>query len=95
MRSPLYLVEQGSRLAREGRRLVVSKEGAVPVRVQRSVFELYITPQHLERLQARLAKLHKAEEDSIRFYFLCATCRPKGVYLGPAQPIEEPGLRIL
>lgn len=64
-------------------------------RVQRSVFELYITPQHLERLQARLAKLHKAEEDSIRFYFLCATCRPKVIYLGLAQPIEEPGLRIL
>lgn len=33
MRSPLYLVEQGSRLAREGRRLVVSKEGEVLARV--------------------------------------------------------------
>lgn len=33
MRSPLYLLEQGSRLAREGRRLVVSKDGAVLARV--------------------------------------------------------------
>ncbi|MCC6165696.1 MAG: CRISPR-associated endonuclease Cas2 [Caldilineaceae bacterium] len=64
-------------------------------RVQRSVFELYVTPQHLERLQARLAKLHKAEEDSIRFYFLCAACRPKVVYWGLAQPIDEPGLLII
>jgi CRISPR-associated protein Cas1 len=29
MRSPLYLVEQGSRLSREGRRLVVAKDGQV------------------------------------------------------------------
>lgn len=33
MRSPLYLLEQGSRLAREGRRLVVSKNGDVLARV--------------------------------------------------------------
>lgn len=64
-------------------------------RVQRSVFELYVTPQHLERLQARLARIHKADEDSIRFYFLCATCRPKVVYMGVAQPIDEPGLLII
>lgn len=33
MRSPLYLLEQGSKLAREGRRLVVSKDGDVLARV--------------------------------------------------------------
>ncbi|RIK53107.1 MAG: CRISPR-associated endonuclease Cas2 [Chloroflexi bacterium] len=64
-------------------------------RVQRSVFELVVTPQHLEGLRARLDKLHKPEEDSIRFYFLCASCRPKVVYLGLAQPIDEPGLLII
>lgn len=64
-------------------------------RVQRSVFELFVTPQHLEQLRARLAKLYKAEEDSIRFYNLCATCRPKVVYLGLAQPVDEPGLLII
>lgn len=64
-------------------------------RVQRSVFELYVTPQHLERLRARLTKLHKPEADSIRFYFLCAACHPRVVYLGLAQPIDEPGLLII
>jgi CRISPR-associated protein Cas2 len=64
-------------------------------RVQRSVFELYVTPRHLDLLQARLGRLHDANEDSIRFYFLCATCRPKVVYMGQAQPIDEPGLLII
>jgi CRISPR-associated protein Cas2 len=64
-------------------------------RVQRSVFECYLTPQHLARLHERLQKLHNAEADNIRFYFLCELCRPKVVYLGKAQPIDEPGLRII
>jgi CRISPR-associated protein Cas1 len=33
MRHPLYILEQGSKLAREGRRLVVTKEGEVLARV--------------------------------------------------------------
>ncbi len=33
MRSPLYLVEQGSKLAREGRRLLVSKDGTTLAQV--------------------------------------------------------------
>lgn len=33
MRSPLYLVEQGSKLSREGRRLVVAKEGTTLAQV--------------------------------------------------------------
>ncbi|RME51568.1 MAG: CRISPR-associated endonuclease Cas2 [Caldilineae bacterium] len=64
-------------------------------RVQRSVFECYITPRNLERLHARLAKIVNEEEDSVRFYTLCENCQPKVVLIGVAQPIEEPGLRII
>ncbi len=64
-------------------------------RVQYSVFELYITERHLERLRARLQKLVDTEEDSVRFYRLCAACRPKVEYVGRATPIEAPGLRII
>lgn len=64
-------------------------------RVQYSVFECHITQRNLDRLQARLAKLIDKEEDSIRFYPLCESCRPKVLLLGIAKPTEEPGLRIL
>jgi CRISPR-associated protein Cas2 len=64
-------------------------------RVQRSVFECHLAAPHLERLRARLAKLHRAEEDSIRIYSLCESCRPKAVLIGLAQPTPEPGLLIV
>lgn len=64
-------------------------------RVQRSVFEVHIAARDLERLQAKLRKVHGADEDSIRFYFLCESCKPKTVLLGVAQPSEEPGLLII
>jgi len=65
------------------------------VRVQRSVFELYIELRAFDRLHGRLVRLHVAEEDSIRFYQLCESCRPKLQYLGQAHPIDEPGLLII
>lgn len=64
-------------------------------RVQRSVFECYITARNLEQLQVRVKRVHNEEEDSIRFYFLCDNCLPKMVLIGIAQPIDEPGLRII
>jgi CRISPR-associated protein Cas2 len=64
-------------------------------RVQYSVFECYITDRNFERLQARLTKLMNKEEDSIRIYTLCETCRPKSLRLGVAKVVEAPGLRIL
>lgn len=64
-------------------------------RVQLSVFECYATSRNLDRLRERLQRLIVAEEDSIRFYLLCETCKPKALYMGQAKPIEEPGLRII
>ena len=64
-------------------------------RVQRSVFEGYITPANLEKLQARVRTLIDAKEDSVRFYRLCDVCLESIEHMGVAQPIEEPGLLII
>jgi CRISPR-associated protein Cas2 len=64
-------------------------------RVQRSVFECYITPRNLERLYQRLDKIVDEEADSIRFYTLCENCQPKAVLIGVARPSQEPGLWII
>jgi len=64
-------------------------------RVQKSVFECYILPRNLERLQERIRKIYHEQEDSVRFYLLCEGCRAKALYLGVAKPIDEPGLIIL
>lgn len=64
-------------------------------RVQRSVFECYIEPRQLERLQGRLRRWLNIEEDSVRFYVLCESCRPRAECWGQAQPSAEPGLRII
>lgn len=64
-------------------------------RVQYSVFECHITQRNLERLRQRIERIYDAEKDSVRFYFLCESCRPKALYMGVAKPVEEPGLIIL
>ena len=46
-------------------------------RVQYSVFECHLRPQELARLQKRLRPLLVPEEDDVRFYRLCETCRRK------------------
>jgi len=45
-------------------------------RVQKSVFECDLQQKHLQRLKQRLAKVLK-EEDSLRYYYLCAECISK------------------
>lgn len=64
-------------------------------RVQRSVFECYIEPRQFERLQQRLRRWLDGEQDSVRFYVLCESCRPRAECWGAARPSEEPGLRII
>ena len=64
-------------------------------RVQRSVFECYITPANLEKLRQRLSKLVNESEDSVRFYRLCDDCQNLIERMGQAQPIDEPGLLII
>ena len=42
--------------------------------MQFSVFECSLTDTQYAKLRSRLNKLIKADQDSIRFYFLCGFC---------------------
>jgi CRISPR-associated protein Cas2 len=51
--------------------------------MQFSVFECAdLSETEYARLRARLSKVIRAEEDSVRFYFLCACCREKVERIG-------------
>jgi len=50
--------------------------------MQYSVFECDLTRTEYAKLRSRLAKLIKPDEDSIRFYFLCACCQGKVERIG-------------
>ena len=64
-------------------------------RVQRSVFECYITPRNLIQLRERLHNMIAEREDSVRFYRLCGVCQPLVERLGTAEPIDAPRLLIV
>ena len=53
--------------------------------MQFSVFECSLTKTEYARLRSRLNKLIKPEQDSIRFYFLCACCQSKVERIGGEQ----------
>lgn len=60
-------------------------------RVQYSVFELLLDgPQRLASLRRRLLKTINPEADSVRIYFLCASCRPRAEIMGLGIPTENP-----
>jgi CRISPR-associated protein Cas2 len=57
--------------------------------MQFSVFECNLTPTEYRRLRNRLNKLIQAEEDSIRFYFLCECCQAKVERIGGEQVRDD------
>jgi CRISPR-associated protein Cas2 len=57
--------------------------------IQYSVFECDVTDSQYAKLRSRLSKLIKPEEDSIRFYFLCACCKNKVERIGGEQVRDE------
>lgn len=64
-------------------------------RVQKSVFEVYLTPPELEKLLRKVEKLIRLNEDAVRVYDLCAACRGKVRSLGMGQVTPPPGLVIV
>jgi len=56
---------------------------------QYSLFECYLTDKELVMLQGRLEKLLKPEEDSVRFYHICAACMVKAITIGSEKPVEK------
>ena len=57
--------------------------------MQFSVFECDLTETQYARLRSRLSKLIKPEQDSIRFYFLCACCNDKVERIGGEQVRDD------
>jgi len=65
------------------------------VRVQKSVFECRLEERTLLRLREKLAELIDHEADSVRFYRLCARCRPSIEVMGAGKIMDDDPLVIL
>jgi CRISPR-associated protein Cas2 len=56
---------------------------------QYSLFECWLTRKQLLELQAKLGKHINDQEDSVRFYPLCAGCQGKVMTIGSERPQED------
>ena len=64
-------------------------------RVQRSVYEGEADLEEVERLVARVAPLLEEEEDSLRVYVLCRSCRSRIRVYGQGTVLEDPDVWIV
>ena len=58
-------------------------------RVQYSVFECILTLKQQDELKAKLEKIIKSKEDSVRFYRLCEDCRYDIAIIGTGEISED------
>ena len=56
--------------------------------MQFSLFECDVTETEYAKLRSRLNRMIKPEQDSIRFYFLCACCSNKVERIG-GEPVRD------
>lgn len=68
---------------------------SIGTRVQGSVFEAYLGKKELEALVKKSNRILDKEEDSLRIYFLCETCRGKIVMHGKGRLTPPPGVMIV
>jgi CRISPR-associated protein Cas2 len=64
-------------------------------RQQFSVFECDISDKKLTGLRNKLASLIDPDEDSVRIYRLCASCRAAADILGTGEHLIEPLVIII
>ena len=64
-------------------------------RVQLSVFECLLNADQEQRLRSRLVRLMDPEEDNVRIYRLCETCRLKIEVQGKGALTEDPDVYVL
>jgi CRISPR-associated protein Cas2 len=57
--------------------------------MQYSVFECNLNDTQYAKLRARLNKMIKPDQDSVRFYFLCACCQTKVERIGGVSVRDE------
>ncbi len=66
------------------------------IRVQKSVFEAAHLPEnHLRRLQRQVERLIDPKTDRVRYYFLCAACKPRIESVGPGEIAEYEEFRVI
>lgn len=65
------------------------------VRVQKSVFEADLDERGYADLRRRLNRLVKSDQDNVRLYKLCATCRAQVETIGGLGVIQEPDVLIV
>ena len=56
---------------------------------QYSLFECHLTDKELLALRSKLDQLLDPEEDSVRFYHVCAACAGKTETIGSPKPGEK------
>ena len=56
---------------------------------QYSLFECYLSDKELVALRGKLDKLLRPQEDSVRFYHVCAACVAKVQTVGSQKPAED------
>lgn len=61
---------------------------------QFSLFECYLTEKQYLQLRRKLEQHLQMDEDSVRFYTLCGSCRNRSETLGGALP-DEPALFLV
>ncbi len=59
-------------------------------RVQKSVFEFLLDANRFNRLKELCESMIDPDEDSIRFYMICADCRDKVEIMGWGVVTEDP-----
>lgn len=83
-------------IADDRRRLRVSDElENFGTRVNYSVFECHVEDKHLTVLKERLARIVETEEDNVRYYVICDTCRKKVEVQGNNPVTTNPGYTIV
>jgi len=56
---------------------------------QYSLFECHLSDKEMVALRGKLQVLLKPDEDSVRFYHICAACLAKVETVGSEKPAEE------
>jgi CRISPR-associated protein Cas2 len=64
-------------------------------RVQKSVFECFISLAEMKKLHDNVRRRVKPEEDNVRFYWIAADCLPRTLTIGSAPPEPPPKLYIV
>jgi len=64
-------------------------------RVQESVFECHVDQREYEEMKKEIEAITLKEEDSIRYYQLCAGCRSKVQVIGVGEVTREDDVIVI